>query len=59
MRSRGYNKRFELYESTSVADTFGGFTNTTALLTEVKATATTNPIVTNNPLNISCFRVPQ
>ena len=32
MRSRAYNKRFDLYESTSVADTFGGFTNTTALL---------------------------
>jgi len=33
MRSRAYNKRFDLYESTSADDGFGGFTNTVALLT--------------------------
>jgi len=49
MRSRGYNKRFELYESTSVADTFGGFTNTTALLTTSWAKIETfNPGSRNN-----------
>jgi len=32
MRARGYNKRFDLYETTTVTDEFGGFTTETALL---------------------------
>lgn len=33
MRSRGFNKRIEIWQNTSVDDGFGGYTDTTALLT--------------------------
>lgn len=32
MRSRAYNKRFDLYDTTPVSDGFGGFTNAVALI---------------------------
>ena len=48
MRSRSYNKRFDLYETITVADGFGGNTTSTSLLSKSWANISTFNIGSND-----------
>jgi len=56
LRARGFNKRIDIYQTTKVSDSFGGYTNDASLLASVWANISTIN-VSKGSSNITAFGV--